>query len=178
MKYNTFIRFSSPGEKLQKRKQVICMENNKREVRTVQEEMARERKFWKQNQLWSLLLVVVVLFGMLGKSGVSVAPGADTLMLSMHDGTTAALDYDDILSAELLDNPDFGTAAEGKETRTGKSGTWNHPQWGSYTLCVYSSCTSAVRMETKGQCYVVNLPSEEETRQLYQLIADKLPASR
>lgn len=154
------------------------MENNKREVRTVQEEMARERKFWRQNQLWSLLLVVVVLFGMFGKSGVSVAPGAETLMLSMHDGTTAAVPYENILSAELLDSPDFGTVADGKDTRTGKSGIWQHPQWGSYTLCVYSSCKSAVRMETSGRSYVVNLPSEGETSQLYQLIQDKLPANK
>lgn len=154
------------------------MKNTKHAARTVQEEVARERKFWKQNQLWSILLAVVILFGLFGRPGVSVAPGADEIMLSMHDGSTATVEYAGILSAELLDSPSYGSAAEGKETRTGKSGSWVHPQWGSYTLCVYDSCQSVVRMETEEHCYVINLPSEEETRQLYQLILDKLPASR
>ena len=154
------------------------MEKHEKKTRTVQEEMAREQKFWKQNQLWSILLAVVVLFGMFGRSGVSVAPSAEALMLSMHDGSTAAVDYDDILSAELLESPDFGTIVQGKETRTGKSGTWQHPQWGSYILCVYNSCSSAVMVKTQAHCYVVNLASPEETRQLCQLILDKLPASR
>jgi len=154
------------------------MQENKRQTRTVQEELAWERKFWRQNQIWSLLLVVVVAFGMLGRSGVSVAPGAAELLLTMHDGSTTVVEYDDMLSVELLDNPDYGTAAEGKETRTGKSGTWEHPRWGSYTLCVYDSCSQAVRIETDGHSYVVNLPSGEETLQLYRLIQEKLPASR
>lgn len=154
------------------------MEKMEHKNRTVQEELARERKFWKQNQIWSLLLVVVVLFGMLGRSGVSVAPKAEELMLSLHDGTTTVVDYSSILSAELLEDPDYGTLAEGKESRSGKSGTWNHPQWGSYTLCIYGSCGTAVKIDTADQRYLVNLPSEEETLQLYQLIQEKLPASR
>ena len=154
------------------------MEKMEHKNRTVQEELARERKFWKQNQIWSLLLVVVVLFGMLGRSGVSVAPKTEELMLSLHDGTTTVVDYSSILSAELLEDPDYGTLAEGKESRSGKSGTWNHPQWGSYTLCIYGSCGTAVKIDTADQRYLVNLPSEEETRQLYQLIQEKLPASR
>ena len=159
-------------------KQVITMENYEHKNRTVQEELARERKFWKQNQIWSILLAVVVLFGMLGRSGISVAPKPEELMLSLHDGSTTVIDYESILSAELQEDPDFGILSEGKDTRNGKSGTWNHPQWGSYTLCVYSSCGTAVKLDTEEGIYVVNLPSEEETRQLYQLLADRIPASR
>lgn len=154
------------------------MEKMEHKNRTVQEEMAREQKFWRQNQLWSLLLAVVVLFGMFGKSGVSVAPSAEALMLTMHDSTTAAVPYEDILLAELVDHPDFGTVADGKDTRNGKSGIWENQQWGSYTLCVYGSCGTAVKIDTKDQIYVMNLPSEEETRQLYQLILDRIPASK
>lgn len=154
------------------------MVENRKQVRTVAEEMVRERKFWRQNQIWSILLIVVVVFGMLGRSGVSVAPGAGELMLTMHDGSTAVVEYDDILSVELLNSPDYGSAAEGKETRTGKSGTWEHPQWGSYTLCVYGSCNLAVRIETNGAVYVANLPSGEETRQMYQIVLEKSPVSK
>lgn len=154
------------------------MEKNKNAARTVQEEMARERKFWKQNQLWTALLAIVVLFGMLGGSGISVAPGAAELMLTMHDDSTAIVEYENMETVELLDNTDYGTASAGKETRAGKSGTWIHPQWGSYTLCVYSSCDLSIRLTAGDHCYVVNLPSEEETQQLFQLILDKLPASR
>ena len=154
------------------------METYKKTSRTVQEEMSREQKFWKQNQLWSLLLAAAVLVVMLIRPGLSVAPGAAELMLSMHDGSTETLSYSSITAAELLEKADHGTMAQGKETRTGKSGTWEHPDRGSYTLCVYTSCHSAVLLTTEDGCYMVNLPSEDETRQLYQLILEKLPASR
>ena len=155
------------------------MQENRKEVRTVQEEMVRERKYWKRNQVWALILAAaVVLFGLLGGSGVSVAPGADALTMTMHDGTTESVASGDMTAAELLEEPDYGTVLEGKDTRAGKSGTWEHPQWGSYTLCTYASCTQAVRITAGDGCYVVNLPSEAETLQLYTLLQEKLPASR
>lgn len=154
------------------------MQENRKRARTVQEEASRERKFWKQNQLWSVLLAVVVLFGMMGRTGLSVAPGPAELLLTMEDGSTETIAYGSIVAAELLENADYGTAAEGKDSRAGKSGTWEHPDWGSYTLCTYASCDRVVRITTEDRCYVVNLPSEEETDQLYQLIQDRMPASR
>ena len=155
------------------------METLKKQSRTVEEEMRRERKFWKQNQLWTLLLAgAVILFGILSGSGQSVAPGARELLLTMHDGSTQVVEYDAITQAELLDNADYGTLENGKETRTGKSGTWEHPEWGSYTLCTYDSCDQAVRITTTTHSYVVNLPSVEETQQLFRLIQDKIPASK
>ena len=154
------------------------MQENRKQARTVQEEASRERKVWKQNQLWSALLAVVVLFGMMGRTGLSVAPGAAELLLTMADGSTETVEYSSIVSAELLENADYGTAAEGKQTRMGRSGTWEHPQWGSYTLCAYDSCDSAILIQTEDRCYVVNLPSREETNQLYQLLQDKIPANR
>ena len=149
-----------------------------RKSRTVQEEMVRERKYWKQNQIWALVLAAVVILNLLGGSGISVAPGGEELLLTMHDGSTMAVKYDTVLAAELLEHTDYGTAGEGKETRTGKSGIWEHADWGSYTLCVYASCESAVKITTDAGLCVVNLPSREETRQLYQLLQDKIPASR
>ena len=155
------------------------METLKKQSRTVEEEMRRERNFWKQNQLWTLLLAgAVILFGILSGSGQSVAPGARELLLTMHDGSARVVEYADMLSAELLKNVAYGAVIEGKETRTGRSGTWEHPAWGSYTICTYASCDRVVRITTEVGSYVMNLASEEETRQLYQLIQDKMPASR
>lgn len=155
------------------------MEKYKNSAKTLEEELVRDRKFWKQNQLWSLLLFgAVILFSLLGGSGVSVAPGSRELTMTMQDDSTAIVAYDSIATAELLENADYGTMEAGTDARAGKSGTWEHPQWGSYTLCVYGSCSSAVRITTESGCFVVNLPSEEETRQLYQLIQDHLAASR
>lgn len=154
------------------------MQENRKQVRTVQEEMARERKYWQQNQVWALVLAAVVLLNLLGGSGVSVAPGPEALTLTMHDGSTRVVEYADMLSAELLENVDYGAVMEGTETRTGRSGTWEHPAWGSYTICTYASCDRVVRITTEVGSYVMNLASEEETRQLYQLIQDKMPASR
>ena len=154
------------------------MEQFQNPVRTVEEEMSREQKFWKRNQLWTVLVAMVVLFGLLGGNSLSVAPGAEELTLIMHDDSAQTIRYDAIAELELLEDADYGVMHQGKDTRQGKSGTWEHPQWGSYTLCVYASCDSAVRILTEDNCYVVNLPSEGETAQLYQLVLDRIPASR
>ena len=154
------------------------MEHFKNSARTVEEELIRDRKFWKRNQICTAILVIVVLFGLLGGNSHSVAPGADLLTLTMHDDRTVTVSYSEITEAELLEDVRYGTLLEGKETRQGRSGTWTHPEWGSYTLCVYASCPDAIRIETQEGSYVVNLASEGETRQLYQLIQEKMPASR
>ena len=154
------------------------MEQFKNSTRTVEEELSRERKFWRRNQICTTILVAVVLFGILGRNSLSVAPGSEELTLMMHDGTAQTLDYSAVTDLELLEDVNFGVMYQGKDTRQGKSGTWEHPQWGSYTLCAYASSGSAIRIATDNGCYVVNLASDAETRQLYQLLQDKMPASR
>lgn len=154
------------------------MEQFQNPVRTVEEEMSREQKFWKRNQLWTVLVAMVVLFGLLGGNSLSVAPGAEELTLIMHDDSAQTIRYDAIAELELLEDADYGVMHQGKDTRQGKSGTWEHPQWGSYTLCVYASSNKVVRITTETGCYLVNLASDGETEQLFQLLQDKMPASR
>ena len=157
---------------------VNLMQENRKQERTVQEEIARERKYWKQNQLWALVLAAVVLLNLLGGSGFSVAPGPAELPLTMHDGNTSTIPYSSITEVQLLESPQFGMMIEGKETRQGNSGTWEHPEWGRYILCTYSSSSCAVWILSDSQCYVANLSSPVETRQLYQIILEKSPVSK
>ena len=154
------------------------MEQFQNPVRTVEEEMSREQKFWKRNQLWTVLVAMVVLFGLLGGNSLSVAPGVESLSLMLHDGTSQTVNYSAVTELELLEDANYGVMYEGKDTRQGSSGIWEHPQWGTYTLCAYASSDKAIRITTDTHCYVVNLASDGETEQLYQLIQDKMPASR
>lgn len=157
---------------------VNLMQENKKQERTVQEEMARERKYWKQNQIWALVLAAVVLLNLLGGSAFSVATGPEALTLTLHDGKTCPIPYSSITEVQLLDEPQYGTMLEGKQTRQGNSGTWEHPEWGQYTLCTYSSSSCAVWIRSDSQCYVANLSSSAETQQLYQIILEKSPVSK
>ena len=143
------------------------METFKNPARTVEEEMSREQKFWKKNHLWTLLVLAgVVLWSLISGPGLSVAPGSDVLTLTDHNGKALSLDYSSITEVQLLEDVEYGTLLEGADQRSGKSGTWEHSQWGRYTLCVYASCPSAVRILTEDGCYVVNLASEGDTQQL------------
>ena len=154
------------------------MEQLKNSTRTVEEELTRERKFWRRNQICTAVVVVVVLFGILGGKSLSVAPGVESLTLMLHDGTSQTVNYSAVTELELLEDANYGVMYEGKDTRQGSSGIWEHPQWGTFTLCVYASCDKAIRITTDTDCYVVNLASDGETQQLYQLIQDQIPASR
>lgn len=151
----------------------------KNSTRTMEEEMSKVQKYWKKNALWTaLLLAGVFLWSFLTGPGLSVAPGALALTLTAHDGSVTKVDYSTVTEVQWLEEPEYGTAVAGTDQKNGKSGTWEHPQWGIYTLCVYDSCTGAVKIQTDAGCYVVNLASAEETAQLYQLIQDKMPESR
>ena len=154
------------------------MQENRKQERTVQEEMARERKYWKQNQVWALVLAAVLLLNLLGGSGLSVATGPAELTLTMHDGEICTVPYSSITQVRLLEEPQYGTVIQGTETRQGKSGTWEHPEWGAYTLCTYSSSSCAVWILAEGKCYVANLSSPMETRQLYEILQEKSPVSK
>lgn len=154
------------------------MQENRRQDRTLQEELVRQRKYWKQNQIWALVLAAVVLVSLLVNPGISVATGPDALTLTLQDGKSCTVPYSSITESDLLEEPQFGTLLEGKESRQGKSGTWQHPQWGEYTLCVYAGSESAVWFQAEGQTYLVSLSSSEETRQLSQIIQEKSSASQ
>jgi len=136
--------------------------------------MSREQRFWKRNNLWTvLLLAAVLIFSLFSGPGLSVVPGASELKLTMHDGNTTVISYDSITDVELLEQPDYGTKLAGKEDNRGKSGSWEHSEWGVYTLCVYSSSDSAVRIVAGDLSYVVSLGSSDETAQLYGIILEK-----
>ena len=153
------------------------MDENKNEARSVREEMSREQTYWKRNFLWSVLLIVAVLvFSLFRGSGLSVAPSASELMLTLHDGTAVVIPYEQITEAELLEQPEFGTMLEGKDDLRGKSGSWEHPEWGTYTLCVYRSSDKVVRLVAGERIYTVSLASAADTEQLYGIILEKSPA--
>jgi hypothetical protein len=155
------------------------MDNTKKTNRTVAEEVSEAQKYWKKNYLWTALLFVgIFLWSFLKGPGLSVVPGADELTVTAHDGQVVSVAYSTITAAELLEEPQYGTMISGAEQKDGKTGTWEHPQWGSYTLCAYASSSLCVRIETDHGSYVLNLPSEDETRQLFRLIQDRIPASR
>ena len=155
------------------------MKNMKSTTGTMEEEVSKVQKYWKKNFLWTMLLLgAIFVWCFITGPGLSVATGAETLTLTGHDGWTVSVSYDSIEEAELLEEPWYGTMVDGTDQKNGRSGIWEHPQWGSYTLCTYGSCTSAVRLQTREGCFLVNLASREETLQLYQLIQDKMPVSR
>ena len=155
------------------------METFNNPERTLQEELTRDRKYWKRNHLWTLLvLAAVLLWSLLSGPGQSVVPGAQELTLTTHSGQRIVIPYEDITEAELMEEPQYGTMLQGKDSRGGKSGSWEHPQWGEYTLCVYGSCPSAVRVLAGDGCYVMNLASQSDTEQLYQLIQERAFAAK
>ena len=151
------------------------MDENKTS-RSVAEEMKREQKYWKRNNLWALLVIAAILiYSLLSGPSLSVAAGASEITLTLHGGERVSVAYNSITKAELLENPEYGELIHGKDTRTGKSGTWEHPEWGTYTLCVYAASANAVRIEANEEIFVFNLASAADTQQLYDTILELSP---
>jgi len=136
----------------------------------LQEELVRQRKYWRKNHIWTvLILVAVFLYTMLTGPAISVTPGPEALKLDMPN-QSVVLPYDAITDCELIEQPDFGTCVEGKDARKYQCGRWENEAWGTYTLCVYTSSKECIVIKTDTEIYVVNMASDSDTEQMFQQI--------
>ena len=81
--------------------------------------------------------------------------------------------YSDIVSAELIDLPEFGTMDKGKNAAAIKSGNWQNDTWGNYHLCVIPSIPNCVDVTlADGRHVVFNYKNEDSTRGVHSMIQD------
>lgn len=115
------------------------------------------------------LFVIFTFLAYRGTSSPTVQFGSTetTLTLTGPKETSIQLDYADIISAKLVSDPDYGTAADGGTSGKIQYGIWENETWGSYHSFVSSKIPCCIVLYTEDDTTVFNLENQDTTERLY-----------
>lgn len=135
----------------------------------------------RQRMMTYITVVLVILVGVVS----SFLRRDDTLTnyLTFHNegyitiadesGNQNTINYLDIVSVEYLEEPDFGTPAEGDVLdEKVRLGSWNSEMLGQYTNCTEVTIEGCVLIRTGTDTYAISFESEETTQKLAGAILD------
>ena len=136
------------------------------------EELKRQKRYWKRDLICSLAVVVIVFVVGFFRGNVPVlSPGETQLTVQAPDGQVYCIDYTDVTAVSLLSGCSYGTCREGKDAGKYFYGRWENEAWGEYDLCVYAKVPCCLVIASgSADTLVVNGSSEEETEQLGELL--------
>ena len=85
-------------------------------------------------------------------------------------GSAFTVLYDDILSINLREVKDYGAYVKGMDTDNTCYGIWHNDEFGDYRLYIQKAIPLDLVITTASDTIVLNLESEDVTRQLYDQI--------
>lgn len=110
-----------------------------------------------------LLALAVNAFGVFRKDAVSLEIEGSVFSISFHEEELIQFTKDEIVSAELLDTLNMGSAVRDMSEDGYFAGEWENDVWGSYTLCVKQSIEKYVVLRTDEQVFVFNYSNAATT---------------
>lgn len=129
----------------------------------------------RQRKMTYLTVILVVLAGMLSSflrkdsafEGYLSFHAEGYITLTDAEGNTVDVYYQDILSAEYVEAPDFGQPDGGsileEELRLG---IWQSDAFGTYWNCTQTDLETCVFIQTASGAYAISYESDETTKQL------------
>jgi len=131
--------------------------------------MKFDRRFFSNLLVFILLIIVgIVISTFQANNSVKLAFGDDIMAISSKD-YNINIEYADVESLELVDNPDLCEVVDGKNRPELQSGVWKNEAWGEYHLCFNPSATNCIVVHlTDGQTFVFNYNTNEATAEAYQ----------
>ncbi len=86
-----------------------------------------------------IFLIVATVFAIVNSGDNTVLEvGESSLTINGAANTSYSIDYEDILSVELVYSPDYGTSIDGGKNQKYVYGIWNNESWGEYSMYVNS----------------------------------------
>lgn len=128
------------------------------------------------SKMKNLIVIVIVVAGFTilywtGQIGsVSLDRTDGGLVISGPDGTTASIDFQDVVAIEYVAQPDYGSAIDGGE-RTGiLFGGWQSDAFGPYSAFVSTRIEGCILFRTGSGTVAFNYESGDTTRQFYESV--------
>lgn len=111
--------------------------------------------------------IVYALFG--GSGFVTNDCGDTAVTVSVPNGYSYTVNYEDIQSIELIDMPELGECIDGGSEKKISYGVWKNELWGNYTACVSERFASCILITCKdGSHYIFTSEIESSTEPFYQ----------
>lgn len=138
--------------------------------------MKFDRRFFSNLLVFILLIVIgVVISTFQANNSVKLAFGDDMMAISSRD-YNMNIEYADVKSLELVDVPNLGELADGKNRPELQSGLWKNAIWGEYHLVFNPNATNCIVAHLQdGQTYVFNYNTNEATAECYREFLTHLP---
>ena len=119
--------------------------------------------------LAAILIAVSVYFLFFTAAGSRLDFDETHFSLSFPDGSRYSVAYNEIVSLELLDAPDYGSAIDSRNEKGCTFGLWESTSLGLYTRCTLNKIPSAILLrDTDGSALVFNYQSDSNTRTVFQ----------
>ncbi len=123
---------------------------------------------------WRDILIIVAVFVVISflfargiLPSVTFLPGETSLTLKGPEKTQTEISYDEIVSAELVSEPDYGAAAGGGTSGRFHYGTWTNEAWGEYEAFVSEDIPCCILIRTKDGAVAFNTESQDTMERLY-----------
>ncbi len=105
--------------------------------------------------------------------GVEFHPSQTGLTLSGPEKTSVELRYDEVFSAELAENPDYGANIGGGVRGSFHYGTWENEEWGTYEAFVSEKIPCCIVLRTENATIAFNFESQDTTERLYPQLQER-----
>jgi hypothetical protein len=126
-----------------------------------------------------IFLAVATVFAIVYSSDSTVLDvGESSFTINGAGSTSYTIDYEDILSVELVYSPDYGTSINGGKKQKYAYGFRNNESWGEYSLYVNTNIDVCIVVtEIKG-VFIFNYINEQTTEDFYTSFLEYLEGKK
>lgn len=123
---------------------------------------------------FAVIILVATVFYLSSGSEENLNWDDTRLLLTVTEGTTYAIPYDQITGISLVENPDFGVCLSGENAKNRCSGVWENDRLGSYVLYAYPGASPVIQISTAQEDYWIALDNSETTAAFYKAFVTML----
>ena len=119
------------------------------------------------------IIVIVTIFNTVQSgNSANISFGENELSITTASDEVFTMDYEDVISIELVSSLDFGNSAGGNIVNNIRSGKWENSSLGVYTAYCSTKIDSCIVLKSLDQTFVINYESNDTTAILCDSLAD------
>ncbi len=121
-----------------------------------------------------LIIVVFTVYYMFFDSTASFTMDDNNEAFTLYgtEDTTSTILFDDILSLDLVEDPDYGEPIDGGTKSNNNYGTWESDTLGIYESYVKTSISDCIVVSDQEKTVVFNYENQTSTKNLYESMVE------
>lgn len=128
--------------------------------------------------IFAAILIVMSVLSSLFSKNFEFQFTDESMTITDPDKSTCTVLYDDILSMEIVESPDWGTCVDGDSSRSCRWGIWENAAWGRYTMFTSTTADVCILIRTDTQVIALSYESDDVTIGLMDSLNEAIAAAR